>query len=378
MPGLSRRAGGWPTRRVEGRSIQHSSAPGPNTLTRHPEHPSRENRCPDPVWHTLHVLSHPNPFVFVVGAPRSSTTLVQRLLDAHPLLAVINETRWIAEWFEAGVGMGSDGSVTTEHLELLTGSSGFVKLELPEAFVREMVSTAAGMDYATLVSTIFDEYGRVRGKELVGDKTPRYVLHIDVLHSLFPAARFVHVIRDGREVALSVEQWNAKRGARGPGYIEGWGDDPVTTTALWWGQHVRRGREAGGRIGQSTYHELRYEHLTTDPEGACRDLCTFLGLDFDEAMLRFNEGRERTDGKRSAKSSWLSPTPGLRDWTTAMDPADIEAFEAAEGSLLDVLGYPRAAPHPSAGSIRRVEKRRRTFNVNMRSGANVVPEGWPR
>jgi len=324
------------------------------------------------------VGSQSNPFVFIVGAPRSSTTLVQRLLDAHPSLAVINETRWIAEWYGARVGLDPADNVTAEHIELLTAFPGFAKLELPDAFVREMGATAAGTDYAELVSTIFDAYGRARGKDLVGDKTPRYVLHLDQLHALFPAARFVHVIRDGREVALSVQHWNEKRGQRGPGYLEGWSEDQVTTTALWWGRHVRRGREAGARLGEGTYHELRYERLTTDPAGACRDLCAFLGLAFDDAMLRFNEGRERTDGKRSAKSSWLSPTPGLRDWATQMDPEDIETFEATEGALLDELRYARAVPHPSADAIRHAEERRETFDDHMRSGGDVVPEGWPR
>jgi hypothetical protein len=300
------------------------------------------------------------------------------LLDAHPGLAVINETRWIAEWFEAGVGLTGDGTITPQHLALLTEFSGFKKLELPDRSMVEVTSTAAGTPYADLVSSIFDHYGEAHGKGLVGDKSPRYVLHIDTLHVLFPQARFIHVVRDGREVALSVAQWNAKRGQRGPGYIDGWADDPATTTALWWADHVRRGRAAGHRVGSDGYQELRYEHLTTDPEGACRDMCSFLGLPFDDAMLRFNEGRERTDGRRSAKSSWLSPTPGLRDWSTEMSASDIEAFEAAAGPMLDELGYRRAVPHPSAAAIHHADERRRTFEEQMRSGGDVLPAGWSR
>jgi hypothetical protein len=304
--------------------------------------------------------------------------LVQRLLDAHSALTVINETRWIAEWFETGVGLNTDGTITRQHIELLTAFSGFQKLELPEGSLHAVTSIPPGTSYADLVSAIFDAYGRARGKELVGDKSPRYVLHIDTLNALFPEARFIHVIRDGREVALSVAHWNAKRGQRGPGYIDGWADDPATTTALWWAEHVRRGREAGRRAGSTSYREVRYEHLTTDPEGVCRDMCTFLGLPFDVAMLRFNEGRERTDGKRSAKSSWLSPTPGLRDWSTQMPAPDIEAFEAAAGTMLDELGYRRAVPHPSAEAVHHAEERRSTFDEQMRSGGDVLPAGWPR
>lgn len=260
----------------------------------------------------------PNPFVFVVGARRSSTTLVQRLLDAHSKLAVINETRWIAEWYEARVGLAPDDTVTAEHADLLAGFSGFRNLDLPEAPARQLLEGSEGTRYADLVARIFDLYGQVHGKVLVGDKTPRYVLHLDTRQA---------------------------------------------------------GRTSGARVGPERYTELRYETRTSDPERACRTLCEFLGIAFDGGMLRFNDGRVRTGTNLSAKSAWLPPTPGLRDWTTQMGSRDIEAFEAAAGDLLEELGYPTVS-HPSADALRRADERRRTLETAMRSGGNVLPDGW--
>jgi hypothetical protein len=75
-------------------------------------------------------------------------------------------------------------------------------------------------------------------------------------------------------------------------------------------------------------------------------LCAFLGLPYDEAMLRFHEGRTRAKPGRDAKHAWLPISPGLRDWRCQMPAEDLERFEAAAGGLLDELGYARAIPRP--------------------------------
>src|SRR5262249_27511497 len=83
-------------------------------------------------------------------------------------------------------------------------------------------------------------------------------------------------------------------------------------------------------------------------------LCAFLGVPFDERMLRFHEGRTVTAPGLSAKEAWLPITPGLRDWRTQMTAGDLERFEAAAAPLLDELRYPRAVPHPPAEALGRV------------------------
>ncbi len=82
-----------------------------------------------------------------------------------------------------------------------------------------------------------------------------------------------------------------------------------------------------------------------NPAEECAKLCSFLRLPFDDAMVRFHEGRTRKEPGLSTKKAWLPPTPGLRDWRSQMPPEDVERFEAAAGDLLDELGYERAYPH---------------------------------
>jgi Sulfotransferase family len=126
----------------------------------------------------------------------------------------------------------------------------------------------------------------------------------------------------------------------------------VPAAALWWSRLVRSGREAGAPMGRSTYHEVRYESLVAHPATEVRSLCAFLELPYEEAMLRFHEGRRREGPGLSAKKAWLPPTVGLRDWRTEMSAQDIDRFEAVAGDLLDELGYPRGAPEPSAQARR--------------------------
>jgi hypothetical protein len=314
-----------------------------------------------------------NPYVFFVGCHRSGTSLVQRLCDTHPELAVINETRWIADWWEERTGMTREGHVTAELLARLHEHPRFAKLGIDSAAVDGLLEHQDGpMTYGEFVTALFDLYGSLRHKRLVGDKTPKYLRAIPLLSELWPEARFVHVLRDGRDVCLSVLDWR-----KGASKFSGWNEDAVSTTALWWEWKVRLGREAGGPLGPSRYYELRYEALVANPEAEAVKLCNFLGLSYDPAMLRFHEGRTKSRPGLSAKKSWRPVTAGLRTWREQMAPGDIARFEAAAGPLLDELGYTRGAESAPA-ELERAERLREAFARDARSRRWAVPEGWRR
>jgi sulfotransferase family protein len=315
-----------------------------------------------------------NPYVFVVGCPRSGTTLLQRLLDAHPRLAVIDETRWIDHWCTERRGVTAEGFVTGELIMQLLEFPRFAQLGLGREELESLLNGGRPLQYPSFVAGLFDLYGRSRGKPLVGDKTPRYVRSLPTLHEFFPQARFVHLIRDGRETSLSVVNW--RKAEKLAETFPTWREHPVATAALWWEWQVRLGREAGPSLGPQLYHEVRYEALVADSAGELEPLCAFLDLPLDEAMLRFHEGRERNESDLSAKSAWLPPTPGLRDWSTQMTGEDVERFEATAGELLDELGYPRAVPEPSAGAGELAAALRDAFTRELRSRGRRLPERW--
>ena len=315
-----------------------------------------------------------NPFVFLVGCPRSGTTLLHRLVDAHPQVAIVHETLWIAKFWERRVGLTADGRVTRELAARLRDHRRFGQLGIDANALDRLVEAYVGSAYAQLVTALFDHYGAERGKPLVGDKSPGYVRCIPTLHGLWPQARFVHLIRDGRDVCLSAVNW--KKADRVFRDHATWPQEPTATAALWWERSVRLGREAGAALPCDLYLEVRYEDVVAEPEGACRRICAFLGLEYDEAMVRFHEGRTREAPGLTTKRKWLPPTAGLRDWRTEMRGDEVASFEAAAGDLLDELGYERGAPRLDGELALRTRAVRHRFAGDVALRGRPLPEQW--
>jgi hypothetical protein len=310
-----------------------------------------------------------NPYLFVVGCPRSGTTLLQRMLDHHPRLAVANDSHFIPHAVE-DVPVGTDPPLTPELVEWVRTYRRFYRLDLPDAAVYEAAKEAR--TYREFVSALYSEYGRLRGKLLAGEKTPGYVRHLPRLHALFPWAKTIHIIRDGRDVYLSTMNWGSasKIALR----FTSWDEDPVTAAALWWELKVRLGREDGGPLGPELYREMSYESLVSRPEQELAALCEFLGIPYDDAMLRFHEGRQKPG--LDAKKAWLPVTPGLRNWRSQMPLEDIERFEAAVGDLLDELEYPRAVPEPPGELLENAARIRASFVRDVLVRGEGLPEVW--
>lgn len=287
---------------------------------------------------------------------------------------MIDETRWVDSWYTERKGVTAEGFVTDELITRLLDFPRFAHLGLAREDLEALLDGGRPVSYPSFVSRLFDLYGRSQGKHLVADKTPRYVRSVPALHELFPQAKFVHLVRDGRATSISVMNW--RKAAKLAQAFPTWEEQPVVTAALWWEWQVRLGREAGASLGPSLYYEIRYEALVADAAGELEPLCAFIDLPFDEAMLRFHEGRERSESGLSAKSAWLPPTPGLRDWRMQMAAEDIERFEAATGELLSELGYPRAVPRPSEEARERAGEVRAAFSRVIRSRGRRLPERW--
>jgi hypothetical protein len=317
-----------------------------------------------------------NPYLFIVGCPRSGTTLLRRLVDTHPLVAVIDEVRWIASFFEGREGLTPEGLVTPALIDRLLAYDRFATLKISREQLGRLIATGDPVSYPNFVTGIFDLYGQAQGKSLVGDKTPRYARRIGTLHALWPHARFVHLIRDGRDACMSILNW--RKAERALGRFSTWKEDPTTTAAVWWEWHVRLGREDGGSLAPELYHEVRYEELVSRPAKTCETLCSFLDLPYDDAMIRFHEGRTKMKPGRDAKRAWLPITSGLRDWRTQMPAEDLERFEAAAGDLLEELGYPRARPRPPEEKLARAARIRESFTREASASGKRLPKGWER
>jgi len=230
--------------------------------------------------------------------------------------------------------------VSQATIDALLAHKRFADLGIDPEAVRSLLPRNQALTYPAFVSGVFDLYRCRKNKPLVADKTPPYVRKIDVLSDLFPEAAFLHQIRDGRDVCLSMMTWRYAHKAAGRRPT--WQEDPVTTCALWWEWQVRKGREDGAQLAEGRYAEIRYEALVSDPTATTRRICHFLGIPFEIEMLNYSS-RKKTPSESglSANAARLPPTPGLRDWRRHMPEDHQLKFEAAVGPLLDELGLER-------------------------------------
>lgn len=284
-------------------------------------------------------------FPFFVGSGRSGTTLVRAMFDSHPELSVPGESGFITRLGRhACRRYGCNGTFDSRvFVSDILAHPRFVRWGIREHEVRNALLAEPATNYAEAIRSVYSLYARKNGKSLYGDKTPVYVLNIPYLAGLFPESKFVHIIRDGRDVALSHLS------------IKEWGPSTIEEAALEWKQRVSAGRRAGENLKPGRYVELRYEELVADPESTLRPVCDVLGLPFDDGMLHYFDRVDRIlDPEyhpQHHKRIALPPTGKLRDWRTQMTSRDAARFEAIAGPLLSGLGYERTCLHVSA-SIR--------------------------
>jgi sulfotransferase family protein len=267
------------------------------------------------------------PPVIVLGVRRSGTTLLRVMLDRNPELAVPDES-----YFVPPLALRHRTPVDVEaFVDDLRRLPTLVEWGLSPAAVQARLRP--GMTTGEAVAAVFSAYAAERGKARWGDKTPLYMQHLDVLERLFPDARYVHLIRDGRDAALSFLSVPAGL------MTEGWGHPrDAAGFACQWATEVGAARDLGVRVGRGRYRELRYEALVADPEGELRAVCAFAQLEFDPAMLDYVG---QTDSARKAHQRRLDEPPrtGVREWRTEMNETDRRAFEEVAGALLAELGY---------------------------------------
>jgi Sulfotransferase family len=285
---------------------------------------------------------HDVPFPFLVGSGRSGTTMLRLMIDAHPQMAVPPEAFFPMapplSWCDA------DGRVEPQKAVMdLTSQPWFADWGLPAGAFSASVEMEEPADYASVLRRMFRIYADLEGKARYGSKTPQHILSIPELATLFPESRFVHIVRDGRDVALSFLDVH-------------FGPSDLLFAARVWRKRVQRGRAAGQALGDR-YLEVRYEDLVSDPERALRRICGTLDLEFDDAMLRYYERDARTiagvAGHYFHRNATKPPTKGLRDWRSQMSRSDILLFESVAGPALEAFGYERVQ-----GEISRADRLR--------------------
>jgi LPS sulfotransferase NodH len=269
-----------------------------------------------------------DPF-FIVGCGRSGTTLLRTLLNGHPDIGVPQESLFITDYLRA------DGRVAMTTLRKML-------IREPELEEWGIKPTLEDLDACNTPAEAIDRLHRIyltgKGKHRWGQKTPRFVRFVGLLHTHFPGARFIHVVRDPRAVVSSLISSDVHR-----------------SNALYasrrWLNDVGAGIEAERDFPQQVIR-VRYEDLVTDVETTLSSIASFLRFDYDAAMVAAAaQGAAEYSRFYAAIHANLSLPPTdqfINKWKDRLSPSEVCLVESITGPRMLNLGYvPSAEASPT-------------------------------
>ncbi len=280
--------------------------------------------------------------VFVLGSPRSGTTLLYHMLLSAGNFAVY---RTESNVFNLLVPRFGDLNVERNKRELmrvwlaskLFECSGLAAKEIESKVLTECHN---GGDFLRIV---MGEMCRKQGVERWADCTPDHLLYMDRIKQQIPEALVVHIVRDGRDVALSLEK---------QGWIRPFPWDrarSVMVAGLYWEWIVNKGREQGRTLG-ADYAELHFEDLITNPHATLTKLGQFIDHDLNyDRILKVGIGSV-SDPNTSFKSKESGKFNPVGRWKSQFSPKGLEEFESLLGSTLKNLGYEPGSSASSNGN----------------------------
>ena len=282
----------------------------------------------------------------VVGSPRSGTTMLRLMLDAHSQLAIPPETGFLTI---AEKPKGKGDRLRENFFQAITNYPESLPcwpdFDISKEDFRAALAAIEPFNVSDGYRAFYCLYAERRGKSRWGDKTPIYCRHINAIRRVLPEARFIHIIRDGRDAAMSLRRmW----------FSPGW---EIETQASYWRDCVLAARRAG--VGRSDYLEVRYEDLVLNTRETLEQICTHVELQFEVAMLAYYEqaperlsehkGRSTPDGKifltqeqriSQQQRTTQPPDPScVFAWKQTMDAEEVQKFSRVAGDLLRELGY---------------------------------------
>jgi hypothetical protein len=272
--------------------------------------------------------------VFIVGMNGSGTTMMLDHLGHHPDLFGFKLETYILPHYLLNENKYGDLRHDKRYLRLwndLRSEYAFRRMnkgrsiDLPSDW--ETVARSA----AGVFDRIMREFAEGEGKKRWCEKTPLYALHISTIAKAFPEARFIHMVRDGRDCAIS----NQRR----------WGRHPANTIYRW-KYVVAEARRQGGRLGQQHYLEVRYEDVTNDAVRNMRSICEFVGVAFDERVLLASRPRQMT----GQKAQTIVKNRGRS--TGHLSASTVNLMDRIAGQRLVNFGYSTGYPEDDLNPVR--------------------------
>jgi sulfotransferase family protein len=283
----------------------------------------------------MSVIEQSNEPIFIVGAPRSGTTLLRNMLNRHPDIAICRETVFFHYVYRRRRTFGSlrelrnrrrlvQEYLSTQRIQVMQMDSQALEATL----LRE------GTSYPAFFAALLRFYAKVHAKRRCGEKTPRHALFTETLCQWYPGARIIHLLRDPRDVVASL--------VRMP-----WADHNALGNARLW---LRCNLAAHRSRHRPQYMVVRYEDLVTNPERELSRVCAFVGEEYSPAMLAPNpDGACVAPWYQRAEAPLTAERMG--SWRERLTVDEASLVEWFVGRHMQTFGYQAVSPPPGSWSI---------------------------
>jgi hypothetical protein len=277
--------------------------------------------------------------VFVMGCHRSGTNLLYDMLLSAGGFAIYRGSLPVFETLIPRFGSLANRGNREKLLQTWVRSKGFRRTGLDAAQLSSRILEECS-NGGEFIRIVMDAVAASQGVQRWAAYDPDNVLHMERLKASIPNALFLHIIRDGRDIALSLK----KMGGFQPLPWDRSESRSLVATALYWEWMVRNGREHGHRY-PADYVEVHYEDLITDPQEVLQRLGSFLDHDLDYGRIK-NAGLGRLSETNSSfrEEGGAEKLKPLGRWKERLSHRDVAAIETAVGKCLEETGYSLSLP----------------------------------
>ncbi len=278
------------------------------------------------------------PFFFIVGRPRSGTTLLRTLFDAHPNVNIPSESQFIIDLYPkyGKITNWTEKTIISFYNDLLTQWLFDTWAMDYQELKANLLKCKGENTYSTITKVVYSQYVSFFKKDKIlffGDKNPGYTIYTKRLLKIFPEAKFIHIVRDYRDNFVSIKNVDFELPA------------PALVVQKW--KYFFNKFNKDSEIKPDAYYVLKYEDLVTDPELQLKKLCKFLELKYDNKVLNFYEKKEEALKTYSPKfmhkyqSSLMQKinTNKIGVWKTQLSPWQIRLMDATVGKTGSEAGY---------------------------------------
>jgi hypothetical protein len=318
--------------------------------------------------------------VFILGTQRSGTTLLRLILNAHSKIAIPEEARFLTPLLRTKYLKDNISGEALRRMILYLSSNEQFKLwnyDSREFFAH--LSQKTQISLRELIDSMFSSYCASEGKTIWGDKS-LFFGSIDILNALFPDSRFVHIVRDGRDVFDSWRKMDPTK-------------NNAAVIALDWSYKLYKIECSLKKLAPERQLTIRYEDLIENPEGAIKTVCSSIGVEYETGMLEFHKTSHYYIGDHHSNLIFNAVTNNNREkWRKNLAPEETRIFNMVGRHYLAKYRYELPDGNPSFGDLARtlkslvvgipqrigqVMRAHRAYDKALRSGESVkiVPTG---